>query len=170
MGNLALHALRVVLALCLAGTVFVQVVMVPVLAADLRGADGATLGTMEWPILAVVFLALLFLGIVTIQVTLVCVWRLLTMVRRGTVFSDAAFRYVDIVIGAIAVASVLTFGIAAVLAPGDLAPGLVLLVCGAGLLVAGVALIVYVMRVLLAQAVARDVEANHLQAELDEVI
>ena len=37
----------------------------------------------------------------------VCVWRLLTMVRRGTVFSHAAFRYVDIVIGAIAAASVL---------------------------------------------------------------
>ena len=36
--------------------------------------------------------------------------------------------------------------------------------------VAGVALIVRVLRLLLAQAVARDAEAQHLQAELDEVI
>ena len=35
------------------------------------------------------------LGIGTAQVALVCVWRLVTMVRRGTVFSHAAFRYVD---------------------------------------------------------------------------
>jgi hypothetical protein len=170
MGNLALHALRVVLAICLAGTLFVQVVMVPLLAVDLQGDEGLVLGNLQLPALAVVFLCLLFLGIVTIQVTLVCVWRLLTMVRRGTVFSHAAFRYVDIVIGAIAVASVLMFGIAVVLAPGELAPGIVLLICGASLMIAGVALIVYVMRMLLAQAVARDAEATNLRAELDEVI
>lgn len=56
------------------------------------------------------------------------------------------------------------------LAPGDAAPGVVLLICGVSLLIAGVALIVLVLRALLAQAVARDVEANHLRAELGEVI
>jgi NhaP-type Na+/H+ or K+/H+ antiporter len=111
------------------------------------------------------------LGIATMQVSAVCVWRLLTMVRRGTVFSHAAFRYVDIVIGAVAAASALTFGMAVTLAPGDaVAPGIVLLICGASLVVAGVALIVLVLRMLLAQAVARDAEAHHLQAELNEVI
>ncbi|MCK6209155.1 DUF2975 domain-containing protein [Georgenia sp. EYE_87] len=170
MGNLALHALRVVLAICLAGTLFVQVVMVPLLAVDLQDDEGVVLGGLRLPVLAVVFLCLVLLGLVTIQVTLACVWRLLTMVRRGTVFSHAAFRYVDVVIGAIAVASVLMFGVAVVLAPGELAPGIVLLICGAALMIAGVALIVYVMRMLLAQAVARDTEANNLRAELDEVI
>ncbi len=54
-----------------------------------------------------------------------------------------------------------------VLAPGEaVAPGVVLLVGGAGGLVAGVALIVLVLRMLLAQAVARDAEATQLQAEL----
>jgi hypothetical protein len=44
------------------------------------------------------------------------------------------------------------------------------LICGLSLVVAGVALVVYVLRVLLAQAVALDSEAKHLQSELDEVI
>jgi predicted PurR-regulated permease PerM len=99
------------------------------------------------------------------------------MVRAGTVFSSAAFRYVDTVIASIAAASVLTFATAVVAAhsnrttPGDeVAPGLVAIICGASLVVAGVALIVLVLRTLLAQAVALDVEARHLQSELDEVI
>ncbi len=165
MGTLTMLALRIVLTLVLAGSVFVQLVMVPLLASDLDelNPDHAYLRTP--------LLVFAVLGIVTIQVVLVCVWRLLTMVRRGTVFSDAAFRYVDVVIGAVAAASLLTFGLGVVLAPGEaVAPGVVLLVGGAAVLVAGIALIVLVMRMLLAQAVARDTEAHHLQAELDEVI
>ena len=165
MGHLALLALRIVLAMVLAGSLFVQAVMVPLLAVDLDGLDP------DYAYLRAPLLVIVVLGIVTVQVTLVCVWRLLTMVRRGTVFSDAAFRYVDIVIGAVAAASLVTFGLGVLLAPGEaVAPGVVLLIGGAGLLVAGVALIVLVLRMLLAQAVARDAEAHHLQAELDEVI
>ncbi len=68
-------------------------------------------------------------------------------------------------------ASLLTFTFGIILAPGDaVSPGIVLLVGGAGVLVAGIALIVLVLRMLLAQAVARDAEAHELQAELDEVI
>ena len=164
MGNLTVLAPRVVLAGVLAGSLYVQVVMVPLLADDMQDLSP------EYAYLRLPFLAFIVLGIVTVQVTLVCVWRLLTMVRRGTVFSHAAFRYVDVVIGANAAASLLTFALAALLAPTDVAPGIVLLVCGASLLVAGVALIVLVLRMLLAQAVAREAEAQHLQAELDEVI
>ncbi|MET0525461.1 MAG: DUF2975 domain-containing protein [Nocardioides sp.] len=166
MGNLALLALRIVLAVALAGSVFVQAVMVPLLAIDLREDFSSDVAGIWIPLVVIVLL-----GIVTIQVTMVCVWRLLTMVRRGTVFSHAAFRYVDIVIGAVAVASVLMFGLGVVLAPGEsAAPGIVLLIGGAAVLIAGVALVVVVLRMLLAQAVARDTEAHHLQAELDEVI
>ena len=162
MGNLTILALRVVLALALAGSAFVQVVMVPLFWVDL---DEAPVGVR------ISLVVLVVLGIVTMQVSGVCVWRLLTMVRRGTVFSHAAFRYVDIVIGAIAAASALTFGVAVTLAPGEaVAPGVVLLVCGVSLVVAGVALVVLVLRMLLAQAVAREAEAQHLQAELNEVI
>jgi hypothetical protein len=164
-GNLALLALRLVLAAVLAGTVFVQAVMVPLLAVDLD-EFGEDIADVRTPVVV-----LLLLGVVTVQVTLVCVWRLLTMVRRGTVFSHAAFRYVHVVIGAVSTASLLTFGLAVTLAPGDsVPPGMVLLLCGASLSIAGIALIVLVLRMLLAQAVALDAETHHLQAELDGVI
>ena len=162
MGNLTILALRTVLALALVGSLFVQTVMVPLMWIDLDEAPAS----VRVPVLVIVVL-----GILTLQFCAVCVWRLLTMVRRGTVFSDGAFRYVDIVIGAISAASLLTFALAVTLAPGEeVAPGLVGLICGLALVVAGVALIVLVLRMLLTQAVARDAEAHHLQAELDEVI
>ncbi|MCX2971137.1 DUF2975 domain-containing protein [Streptomyces sp. TRM70308] len=165
MGKLTVLALRVVLVVLLAGSVFVQAVMVPLLAVDLEELDGQ-LAHLRTPILALVFL-----GIVTVQVVLVCVWRLVTMVRRGTVFSHAAFRYVHVVIGAIVAAALLLFALAVLLAPGEaVAPGVVLLMCGAVVAVLGVALIVLVLRMLLAQAVARDVEAARMRAELAEVI
>ena len=165
MGTLTILALRVVLAMVLAGSVFVQLVMVPLLANDLDELKP------EYASLRIPLLVLVVLGIVTIQVVLVCVWRLVTMVRRGTVFSDAAFRFVDVVIGAIAAASLLMFALGVLLAPGEaVAPGIVLLIGGAGVLVGGMALIVLVMRMLLAQAIARDAEAHHLKDELDAVI
>jgi hypothetical protein len=168
MGKWAVLALRVVIATALVGSLVVQLVMVPLLWLDM---DAAPAGVR------VPFVAIVVLGIVTMQVTAICIWRLLTMVRQGTVFSHVAFRYVDITIGAIATASVLTFGVAVVAAysnrttPGDeVAPGVVALICGASLVLAGVALIVLVLRMLLVQAVALDYEARHLQSELDEVI
>ncbi|MDR6687962.1 hypothetical protein J2Y41_003540 [Arthrobacter sp. 1088] len=163
MGKLAILALRVVIAMVLAGSLFVQVWMVPLFSADLVEA-----GAPDGPRIALVVIVVL--GILCVQVVAVCVWRLLTMVRRGTVFSHAAFRFVDVIFGAVSVAAVLMFGIAVILAPGDIAPGIVLLICGAALMIGGVALLVLVLRALLAQAVDRDVEAARLRSELDEVI
>ena len=69
-----------------------------------------------------------------------------------------------VVIGATAAASLLTLGLAGTLAPGDaVPPGIVLLVCGAAVMVAGVGLITLVLRMLLAQAIARDAEASRLR-------
>jgi hypothetical protein len=165
MRKLTVLALRAVLVMLLAGSVFVQTVMVPLLAIDLKELD-ADLAYLRTP-----FLVITVLGVVTVQVVLVCTWRLVTMVRRGTVFSHAAFRYVDVVIGAIVAAALLLFALGVILAPGEpVPPGMVLLIGGAGLAVLGVALIVLVLRMLLAQAVARDVEAAQMQAELAEVI
>ena len=164
MGSLMVVALRAVLAATLAGSVFVQVVMVPLMAIDLEEAD-PDVAHLQIP-----FAVLMILTIVTAQVK-VCIWRLVTMVRRGTVFSHAAFRYVDVMIGAAAAAALLTFALAVVLAPGDaIPPGMVLLVCGGAVVAAGLGLIVLVLRMLLAQAISREAEAYALRAELDEVI
>ncbi|SDD80365.1 DUF2975 domain-containing protein [Streptomyces prasinopilosus] len=165
MGKLTVLALRAVLVVLLAGSAFVQAVMVPLLAADFDDA-GAALASVRTPVIVIVVL-----GVVTAQVVLVCVWRLVTMVRRGTVFSLGAFRYVHVVIGAFVAAALLVFALAVVLAPGEaVAPGVVLLLCGVVVAILGIALVVLVLRMLLAQAVARDIEAARMRAELAEVI
>ncbi|WP_405691000.1 DUF2975 domain-containing protein [Streptomyces sp. NBC_01185] len=161
MGKLTVRALRAVLVVVLTGTVCVQASMVWALATDPEQ------GSLPLTPLRLVTI----LGMVSVQVALVCVWRLVTMVRRGTVFSHAAFRYVDTVIGAIVAASLVWFAVTALNAPGQREdPGVTVIMGGVGVAVLGVALLVLVMRTLLAQAVARDVEASQMRAELDEVI
>ena len=163
MGKLTVRALRVVLAVVLTGTVFVQALMVWALASVSDPEDGSLPLT---PLRVITIL-----GIGTAQVALVCVWRLVTMVRRGTVFSHAAFRYVDVIIGAIVAAALVWFAVTALNAPGQRDDqGVTLIMGGMGVAILGAALIVLVLRMLLAQAVARDVEAAQMQAELDEVI
>jgi hypothetical protein len=84
MGKLTVHALRAVLAAVLAGTALIQVLMVWTLISGNDPEDGS---------LPLTSLRLITsLGMMTVQVALLCVWRLVTMVRRGTVFSHAAFR------------------------------------------------------------------------------
>ncbi|MEU3747801.1 MULTISPECIES: DUF2975 domain-containing protein [Streptomyces] len=161
MGKLTVRALRAVLLVVLVGTVLVQALMVWALATD---PEDGSLPLTPMRVLTI-------LGLVTAQVAVVCVWRLVAMVRRGTVFSHAAFRYVDGVIGAIVGAALVWFAVTAINAPGQREdPGVTVIMAGIGLAVLGVALVVLVLRMLLVQAVARDVEAARMQAELDEVI
>ncbi|WP_406121283.1 DUF2975 domain-containing protein [Streptomyces canus] len=163
MGKLAVGALRVVLVVVLLGTVLVQALMVWTLVSGRDPEDGSL------PLTALRVITIL--GMVSVQVAAVCVGRLVTMVRRGTVFSHAAFRYVDGVIGAIVAAALAWFAVTLVNAPGQRDdPGVTVIMGGIGLAILGVALIVLVLRMLLAQAVARDVEATQMRAELDEVI
>lgn len=166
MGRAMIFAVRIVLAMVLIGSLFVQVVMVPLLARDLKEGLVPEHAYLRTPLIVIAVL-----GILTIQVAFGCVWKLLSMARLGTVFSYGAFRYVDTIIGAVSAASLLTFLLGVLLAPGDtVAPGMILLIGGAGVLIACVALIVLVLRALLAQAVHRDSQARELQAELNEVI
>jgi hypothetical protein len=163
MGELTVRALRAVFVVVLAGTVFVQAGMVWALAGGSDPEDGTL------PLTALRLITIL--GLVSVQVVLVCVGRLVTMVRRGTVFSHEAFRYVDVVIGAIVAAALVWFAVTGINAPGQRDdPGVSLIMGGIGVAILGVALIVLVLRMLLAQAVARDLEATRLRAELDQVI
>lgn len=163
MGKLAVRALRAVLVLLLVGTVCVQALMVWTL---VSGSDPEN-GSLPLTPLRVITT----LGMLSAQVALICLWRLVTMVRRRTVFSHAAFRYVDGVMGAFVGAALLWFAVTIINAPGQRDdPGVTVIMGGIGVAILGVALIVLVLRMLLAQAVARDVEASQMQAELDEVI
>src|SRR5690349_21351981 len=163
MGTLAVHALRAVLVVVFAGTVFVQALMLWTLVSGGDPEDGAL------PLTALRVITLL--GLVSVQVALFCVWRLVAMVRRGTVFSPAAFRYVDVMIGAIVAAALVWVAVTIVNAPGQRDdPGVTVIMGGIGVAILGVALIVLLLRMLLAQAVARDAEATQLQADLDDVI
>jgi hypothetical protein len=154
MAKWAVQALRAVLAVVFVGTVLVQVLMVVAL---FTKPDDGSLPLTQFRIVTII-------GLLTVEVTLVCVWKLVTMVRRGTVFSNAAFRYVDIVIGAIVAAALVWFAVTIINAPGQRDdPGVSVIMAGIGLAILGVALIVFVLRTLL-------VQATQLRAELDEVI
>lgn len=166
-----MRALHVVLAVLLAGSVFVQVLFVVLLAIGDED-PGDELWELRVPLTVV-----MVLGIVAAQVVVVCVWRLVTMARRGTVFSHAAFRYVDVMIGAIVAVAVAWFAFTGLVAaaersePGDeIGPGVILIMGGVGVAILGVALVVLVLRMLLVQAIARDVEAAQLRDELGQVI
>ncbi|WP_328904098.1 DUF2975 domain-containing protein [Streptomyces sp. NBC_00441] len=156
MGRLTVGALRAMLVVVCAGTLFVQAGMAWALISGNDPEDGS----MPLTPLRV----LTILGMVSVQVVAVCVWRLVAMARRGTVFSHAAFRYVDGVIGAITSAALVWFVVTAVNAPGQRDdPGVTVIMAGVGVGILGVALIVLVLRALLAQAA-------RMRAELNEVI
>ncbi|MGF2949264.1 DUF2975 domain-containing protein [Microbacterium alcoholitolerans] len=161
MGRTTIVLLRVVIALALAGSLVVQTVLAPLIWVDLDG-------TPTW--FRVSFVVIVVLGVLTMQVFAVCVWLLLTRVRRGSIFQQSSFRYVDVIIGAIGATALLAVGMAFVLAPTQIAPGVVALVCGAALVLGGMALLVVVMKALLRQATEREVEAQALRTELGEVI
>ncbi|GAB3994735.1 hypothetical protein GCM10029992_10050 [Glycomyces albus] len=110
MGKLTVLALRIVLTTAMGGALFAQTVMIPMVAAD--GADSDGLSG-----LGVAYVVVLELSLTAFQVFAVCVWKLLTLVRKGNVFSPAAFRYVDIVIGACVAASLLVFTLGFLAAP-----------------------------------------------------
>jgi hypothetical protein len=154
MAGVVIALLRIVIVLGVLGLLAVQVLLMPVVWRDLAGEEPL----VQWavPLLGGAFALCL-------QVIGVCVWRLLTFVRRGAVFTERSFRPVDVVIGAVLCASAIVLSFALLLAPGDAAPGLVALVCGAALVLASVALVVGVMRALLRQAVA-------MRTELEQVI
>ena len=146
MNKLTIQTLRAVLCVSLVGTVVLQIGLVWVLASGSDPEDGSAALTAV-RVCAVV-------GLIAVQVGLVCVLRLLAMVRAGTVFTTAAFRYVDVLCGAIVAAALVWFVITAVNAPGQRDdPGVTAIMAGVGVGILGVALIVRVLRMLLTQAI-----------------
>lgn len=148
--------LQGVLALGLVLMLAVQVLVLPAFAAD---------AARRYPEAAFLEVPLLVLAIATlacVQVAAVCVMALLRLVGQEKIFDPAAYRYVDVFIGATTVASVLVLGTslyvsATVGSPAWVSGGL------SALVGAGVALLMVVMRALLRQATTQ-------HAELAEVV
>jgi hypothetical protein len=158
MNRLVRCLLRIVLVVLLLGSVLAQV-LVPVFASQ----AGTTVPEVAYLVVPYSVAAILFIACG--QVALLVVWRLLSLVDGGIIFTRRAVRLVDVIILCGAVATVLT---AVVLThmlgfvPGGGGPTVYYL---AGCIAGGLAfvLLMVVMRGLLLSAVAN-------RAELDEVI
>lgn len=158
MTKLAIRLLRVALVVLLLGSVLAQVLL------PVQAYEEGTL----FPELAYLVVPYSLAGVVGIacgQVALLAVWRLLSLVNRGVIFSRGALRWVDIITACAAIATLLWTGpmIHLLFFVGVGGP-LVLLglaACAAG----GLAFLLFtvVMRGLLEAAIADRVE-------LDEVI
>ncbi|MYS69852.1 DUF2975 domain-containing protein [Streptomyces sp. SID5926] len=165
MHRLFIAALRAAAAAGVLLGLFGQIVVIPTTASD--EADRFP----PYEPFAVPYATVAILGVACVQVALAAVWVLLGMVERDAVFSRRAFRWVDTVIGATVVATLLAFGVAVHLAvaeiptPGDGmrtlgALGAAVACVGAG---AAFAMLVVVMRGLLGKATA-------LRGELARVV
>jgi Protein of unknown function (DUF2975) len=109
-----------------------------------------------------IVIAVLFL--LCVQIVLVCVWRLLSMVRAASIFSDDAFTWVGVILGSIIAASVLIAVSLVVLLVAGVASPSVILLCALGVVVgAGLSLLIMVIRGLLHNA-------RQLQRDLSEVV
>lgn len=109
-----------------------------------------------------VVIAVLFL--LCVQVVLICVWRLLSLVRASVIFSDSAFIWVDIILSAIVAATLLIAASFAFLTIAGVGNASIILLCCLGVVVgAGLALLVAVLRGLLRNA-------RQLQQDLSEVV
>ncbi|MFC0681166.1 DUF2975 domain-containing protein [Lysobacter korlensis] len=109
------------------------------------------------------------LVMICFQIVLVCIWVLLTMVRKDRIFSDASLRWVDGIVWSFVAAWVFFAGLAVYLTaylyltPELRDPGLPLLLFGLTLAGAVVVLLMLVMRALLRQATT-------LRTDMEEVI
>lgn len=126
----------------------VQAVFLPWLSGEMARSLPAE-AYMRWPILA-----LAILGLVCVQVAIVCTLRLLGFTRDGRVFTPAAFRWVDGLIAGFIGASVVCLATIVYQSQTVAGPPLWMLALAGGVLT-GVALaqLTWTMRSLLAQAI-----------------
>ncbi|WP_300268478.1 DUF2975 domain-containing protein [Microbacterium sp.] len=151
-------ALKTLIAVMLLLLLASQILVIPEVArvTALRNPDVAHL---EIPgiIGAVIFLAL-------VEITLICVWRLLSLVRAERIFSPDAFRFVDIILWSLAGAGVLiAASYAVIVANRAVSLSLTLLAVLGVVVSAALALLVVVLRGLLRKAL-------ELEQDMSEVV
>ncbi len=152
-------ALRLLILLMVIGAILMQVFGVPFIAHNIERGTHLPLAIPYGIAGAVVILC----G----EIALVAVWMLLSMVSRDAIFTDRAFRWVDLILVVGVVGTVLVFALGVhcyfVVNPLLDAPGLVAIAAAGSVAGAAAVLLVFVMRGLLRKA-------TDLRAELDEVV
>ncbi|WP_210480429.1 DUF2975 domain-containing protein [Naasia sp. SYSU D00948] len=161
--HLLVTPLRILLVLAFVFLVVMQVFSVPGdIGHDLQQAPEAAH-------LLVPMLVVTELEILCFQVVIVCTWRLLTMVKRDRIFSEASLVWVNVIVWTFVAAWLLLLGLAGYLTaviyvtPELRDPGIPIVLFGMVLLGAVFVLLVAVLRALLRQATA-------LRTEMEAVI
>lgn len=158
MAHPTIVALKSLIAALLALLLFCQIGVVPAVAAQ----SAVRYGEVAYLQVPGIIVGVAFL--VCVQVVLVCVWRLLSLVRADSIFSERAFGDVDVALGAVGFATLLVLvALVTFLATGMSTPSITLL-CLLGVVVGlGLTLLIVVMRGLLRKA-------SRLEHDLSEVV
>jgi hypothetical protein len=111
---------------------------------------------LRWPLTAITVF-----WVLCVQVVIVATWKLLTLVKKDRIFTEASLVWVDAIVWAIAAAGAVLFGVDLYVAAKADDPGLPLLLFLMSIGVAVLALLMLVMRALLRQATSlrTDMEA-----------
>jgi hypothetical protein len=160
--NRVVRPLRVLLVLVFAALLAAQVFALPAMVPDLPEP------TLERQVMRGVMLTLSILGLVCVQVVLVCTWRLLTLVTADRIFTEHALPWVDAIVWAVGAGWLLLGGtfvcsyyfIVDEVSDDPALPALLLVLLLIG---AVVGLLVLVLRALLRQAAT-------LRADMEAVI
>jgi hypothetical protein len=159
MGRGPIFMLKATLMVFLAGLLAAQAWFFPALSGQLA-EQVPELAGLRWPMLIVVITLIL-----VAEVAVAAIWKLLTLVQRDRVFSEAAYGWVDVIAIAAAIDTVLVLGVNVYLGFWVRAnpPILMLFLMALTVAGAGLVLLVVVMKGLLRQASA-------FKGELAEVI
>jgi len=161
--NISLVLLRIFLAVLFVFLVVMQVLSLPGQFAQ-SAKESPETAVVSW-----ILLAATELGALCLQVVIVCTWRLLSMVRRDRIFSEASLRWVNAIVWSFVAGWVLLVGVATYitaiiyLTPQLRDPGVPILLFGVVLVASVFVLLVIVLRALLRQA-------TDLRADMDVVI
>ena len=105
MTNVSILILRILIAIMFLGMVTLQVLIFPMAAAQTAAAEP------EVSYLQLPFTVLLDLVALGAEVILACIWALLSLVKAGSIFNRGAFRFVNIIVGALTGMGTILFGI-----------------------------------------------------------
>ena len=161
--NISLVLLRIFLAVLFVFLVVMQVLSLPGQFAH-SAEESAETAVVTW-----ILLVATELGALCLQVVIVCTWRLLSMVRRDRIFSEASLRWVNAIVWSFVAGWVLLVGVATYITaiiyftPQLRDPGVPILLFGVVLVASVFVLLVIVLRALLRQA-------TELRADMDVVI